>query len=113
MGVNNMADFVIDLSKTNFDAEVLQSTTPVIVDFWASWCMPCRMMAPVVEEIAKDWKEKVKVGKLNTDDNGDIAARYGISAIPTLIIFKEGKEAVRMVGYVAKKAIETKLNNIK
>ena len=111
-GVNKMADSVIELNKANFDVEVLQSTTPVLVDFWASWCMPCRMMAPVVEEIAHDMKDKIKVGKLNTDDSGEIAARYGISAIPTLIVFNGGKEVDRIVGYVAKKAIETKINNI-
>ncbi|HHT10808.1 MAG TPA: thioredoxin [Atribacter sp.] len=107
-----MADSVIELNKANFDVEVLQSTTPVLVDFWASWCMPCRMMAPVVEEIAHDMKDKIKVGKLNTDDSGEIAARYGISAIPTLIVFNGGKEVDRIIGYVAKKAIETKINNI-
>ena len=107
-----MADLIIDLNQANFEVEVLQSPIPVLVDFWASWCMPCRMMAPVVEEIARDMKDKIKVGKLNTDENSGIAARYGISAIPTLIIFKGGKEVDRIVGYVAKKAIETKINNV-
>ncbi|MBQ7699313.1 MAG: thioredoxin [Clostridia bacterium] len=81
----------ITLTKENFKEEVLQSSVPVLVDFWASWCGPCRMIAPTVEEIAKEYDGKIKVGKVNVDDEGDLAAEYDIMYIPTLIVFKDGK----------------------
>ena len=100
---------ITELNGKNFDAEVLQSDIPVLVDFWASWCMPCKMMAPIVEEIAQGLVGKVKVAKVNTDHAPEVASRYGIHAIPTLIIFHQGKEVSRVVGYVPRKAIEDKL----
>mgnify|MGYP001225760573 FL=1 len=103
---------MIELNKDNFKEEVLDSEIPVLVDFWAVWCMPCRMMAPIVEDLANSWKGKVKVGKLNTDEAPEIAAKYGIQAIPTLLIFQGGKEVGRIVGYVPKKTIEEKLQSI-
>ncbi|MBP9015263.1 MAG: thioredoxin [Candidatus Atribacteria bacterium] len=103
---------MIELSKDNFKEEVLDSEIPVLVDFWATWCMPCRMMAPIVEDIANSWQGKIKVGKLNTDEVPEIAAKYGIQAIPTLLIFKGGKEVGRIVGYVPKKVVEEKLQSI-
>lgn len=81
----------ITLTKENFKEEVLDSKIPVLVDFWASWCGPCRMIAPVVEEIAKEYDGKIKVGKVNVDDEGDLASEYDIMYIPTLIVFKNGK----------------------
>ena len=81
----------ITLTKENFKTEVLESTLPVLVDFWASWCGPCRMIAPTVEEIAKEYEGKIKVGKVNVDDEGDLASEYDIMYIPTLIVFKNGK----------------------
>lgn len=103
---------MIELNKDNFKEEVLDSEIPVLVDFWAAWCMPCRMMAPVVEDIARSWQGKVKVCKLNTDEAPEIAAKYGIQAIPTLLIFNGGKEVGRIVGYVPKKTVEEKLQSI-
>ncbi len=83
---------MIELNKDNFKEEVLDSEIPVLVDFWATWCTPCRMMAPIIEDIANSWQGKVKVCKLNTDDAPEIAIKYGIQAIPTLLIFNGGKE---------------------
>ncbi|HSV32416.1 MAG TPA: thioredoxin [Atribacteraceae bacterium] len=107
-----MAGLVHELGQEDFEREVLQSDSPVLVDFWASWCMPCRMMAPVLEEVAQEWAGKVKVCKLNTDEVSEIAGRYGISAIPTLIIFQGGQERDRIVGYVPKTTIEGKIKTL-
>ncbi len=94
----------------NFDTEVLQSETPVLVDFWASWCGPCKMIAPVVEEIAGEYAGRVKVGKLNVDDNGDTATRYQIRGIPTLLVFKGGKVVDQIVGAVGKTQIRKSID---
>jgi thioredoxin 1 len=89
---------VVEFTDENFETEVLKSSQPVLVDFWAEWCMPCRMLAPTIEKIAKDYAGKVKVGKLDTDANRDVAAKYSISAIPTVILFREGQVAQKFVG---------------
>ena len=89
---------VVEFTDQNFEAEVLKSSTPVLVDFWAEWCMPCRMLAPTIEKIAKDYAGKVKVGKLDTDANRDVAVKYSINAIPTVILFKNGQVAQKFVG---------------
>ncbi len=88
----------IKLSTENFEKEVLKSEKPVLVDFYADWCGPCNAMAPVIEELAKELEEKVKVGKINVDENPDIAVEYNVMSIPTLIVFKNGKEEKRLVG---------------
>ena len=93
-----MAENVLELTDTNFEAEVLKSDKPVLVDFWAEWCMPCRMLGPTIEKLAKDYAGKVKVGKVDTDSNRDVSMRFGISAIPTVILFKDGKVAQKFVG---------------
>src|ERR1700712_5449919 len=89
---------VKEITDQNFEEEVLKSTEPVLVDFWAEWCMPCRMLAPTIEKIAADYVGKVKVGKVDTDANRDISIKYSISAIPTVILFKDGQVAQKFVG---------------
>jgi thioredoxin 1 len=89
---------VIEITDENFETEVLKSGQPVLVDFWAEWCMPCKMLAPTIDKLAKDFQGKVKVGKLDTDANRDVSVKYGISAIPTVILFKDGQVAQKFVG---------------
>ncbi len=98
------------LNDTNFEQEVLQHPGPVMVDFWATWCGPCRMLAPVVEEIAKEYAGKVKVCKLNVDEGPDTSSKFRITSIPTLIFFKDGKVVAQTVGLQSKAALQEKLN---
>lgn len=95
----------LKLTDQNFDKEVLKSELPVLVDFYADWCGPCQMMGPVIEEIAKELEGKVKVGKLNVDENQQTAGQYGVMSIPTLIFFKEGKVSKTIVGFRSKEDI--------
>lgn len=88
----------LKINSENFEKEVLNSEKPVLVDFFADWCGPCKMMAPIVEELATELEGKAKVGKLNVDENSDIAIEYNVMSIPTLIVFKNGKEEKRLVG---------------
>lgn len=99
----------VTITSANFESEVLQSDIPVLVDFWASWCGPCKMLAPTIAEIAKEYEGKVKVGKLNIDDDASIAIKYGIASIPTVVLFKNGEVADKSVGYVPKANIEAML----
>ena len=100
-----MGDAVIHVSDQDFQSQVLDSSQPVLVDFWAEWCVPCHMVSPVVEEIARDYAEKLKAAKLNVDDNPQTARQYGVMSIPTLIVFKDGQEKARVVGARGKEAI--------
>jgi thioredoxin 1 len=96
----------VTLTSANFKQEVLDSKLPVLVDFWAEWCMPCRMIAPSIEQIAEAYTGKIKVGKVNVDDEGDIATQYGIISIPTLLLFVGGQVAKQKVGALPKHEIE-------
>ena len=96
----------ITLTKTNFEAEVLKSDKPVLVDFWAPWCGPCRMLAPVLAEVAEEKGDKIKVGKVNVDENPELAAQYGISGIPAMLLFKDGKVVATSVGFKPKAELE-------
>jgi thioredoxin 1 len=100
-----MAGFAKQATDSNFEADVLSSDKPVLVDFWAEWCGPCRMIAPSVEAIAEEYKEKAGVYKMNVDENMNVPQRFGIRGIPTLIVFKDGKEQERIVGAVSREAI--------
>jgi thioredoxin 1 len=105
-----MAGNVAEFTDANFEAEVLQSSTPVLVDFWAPWCGPCRMLAPSIEQLSTEYAGKVKIGKLNTDDNGDVAAKFGIRSIPTLLIFKDGQVVNQLVGALPKDKIAEQID---
>lgn len=100
-----MSKYVSEVSDSSFEREVLQSNKPVLVDFWAEWCAPCRMLAPTVEAVAERYAGNANVVKLNVDENPSTSQRYGIKGIPTLILFKNGREEERLVGATSKEAI--------
>jgi thioredoxin 1 len=102
----------VDTSDDTFVSDVLESDTPVLVDFWAPWCGPCKMVAPVVEELAEDYDGKVKFYKLNTDDNPNTAGQYGIRSIPTLLLFKSGNTVGQIIGFKPKQALAKEIDNI-
>lgn len=102
----------IQLTDENFEQEVVKSAQPVLVDFWAPWCGPCRMIGPVIEELAKEYAGKVKVCKLNTDEAQDSAAKYQISAIPTILLFKGGKVTQQLVGLQPKEELKKHLDEL-
>lgn len=100
-----MSEYVLEVTDGDFETQVLNADRAVLVDFWAPWCAPCRMIAPLVETIAKDYSGSARVAKLNVDDNPAISQRFGIKGIPTLILFKDGKEAERLVGAASREAL--------
>jgi thioredoxin 1 len=107
-----MAEGILEVTTTTWDNEVLNASGLVMIDFWAVWCGPCRMIAPTVEELAKEYAGKVKVAKLNTDENPDIASRYKIMGIPTLMFFKDGQKVDQIVGAVPKPQLKSKLDSL-
>ena len=107
-----MVQDVIEFSDNNFESEVLKSDVPVLVDFWAEWCGPCKALAPTVSDIANEYKNKVKVGKVNVDQNGTTASTYGVRSIPTILIFQNGSVVNQIVGNVPKDSIVKLLNEV-
>lgn len=102
----------ITLNEDNFESEVLKRTEPVLVDFWADWCGPCHMIAPVIEELAAEFEGRARVGKLEVDPNAHLAAQYGIRSIPTMLLFKDGQVADQVVGVVPKRVLVEKLSGL-
>jgi thioredoxin 1 len=103
---------MLNLTETNFTDEVLHSNLPVLVDFWAEWCGPCKMIAPILEEIAQEYDGRLKIGKVNIDDQQSLATQHGIRAIPTLLLFKDGQVADQIVGLRSKRDLKTNLDRV-
>jgi len=106
-----MAQGIVELSVENFETEVKKSSTPVLVDFWAPWCGPCKAIAPLLEELSKTASGKYKIGKVNIDDNQVLAGQFNIRAIPTILLFKDGQVKETIVGMTSKKDLETKISS--
>jgi len=101
----------LNITAGNFESEVLKSPVPVLIDFWAPWCGPCKMIGPVIDQIEQEYSGRMKVGKVNVDDNGEVAQRYSITSIPTLILFKNGEMAAQKNGAAPKRDIEAFIKN--
>lgn len=103
---------VHELTDANFQDEVLNSNVPVLVDFWAEWCQPCRMLGPTIDQLAQEYEGKAKIGKVDTDSNRDISVKYGIQAIPTVLLFKNGQVQKKFVGLTSKEQFKTALDQL-
>jgi len=100
---------MIKIESANFDEKVIKSDLPVLIDFWAAWCGPCKLMAPVFEELSKEYEGKIEFAKLNVDENQDIVAKYGVMSIPTLVLFDKGMEVDRIVGFAPRPILKAKI----
>jgi thioredoxin 1 len=103
---------ILTLTQENFETEVLKSSRPILVDFWAEWCGPCKMIAPILDELATEYDGKVLIGKVNIDEHQSLAAQYGVRAIPTLLIFKQGQVAEQIVGLKSKRDLKASLDRV-
>jgi thioredoxin 1 len=103
---------IVTLTQENFDKEVLQSSQPILVDFWAEWCGPCKMMAPVLDELAQEYDGRVRIGKVNIDEFQALAGQYGIQSIPTLLLFQKGQVADQVVGLRSKRDLKSRLDRV-
>lgn len=103
---------IITVTESNFAEEVTQSTTPVLIDFWAEWCGPCKMIAPILDEIASEYDGKLKIGKINIDEQQALAVQHGIRAVPTLLIFKDGEVADQIIGLKSKRDLKANLDRV-
>lgn len=107
-----MSDSAITVTDADFEEEVLKSDIPVLVDFWAPWCGPCKMAEPVINELAEEYKGKVKIGKMNVDENQEQPSKYGVMSIPTVVVFNKGKEVERKIGFGGKAGYEELLEKV-
>ena len=103
---------IVTLNKANFEQEVLKSPVPVVVDFWAEWCGPCKQVAPVLDELAGEYDNRVRIGKVNIDEDQELAAEYGVRAIPTFLLFKAGEVAGQIVGMVSKRDLKSQFDKL-
>ena len=106
------SDLITHTSDASFNADVIESGTPVLVDYWAEWCGPCKMIAPILDEVSKDYDGKLRVAKMNVDENRDVPAKYGIRGIPTLMLFKDGKVAATKVGALPKNKLKEWIESV-
>src|SRR5215471_21263492 len=103
---------IINLTKENFEQEVIQAPTPILVDFWAEWCGPCKMIAPILDELADEYSGRVRIGKVNIEDQQNLAAEYGVSAIPTLLLFHQGQVTEQLVGFKSKRELKAAFDRV-